>query len=154
MSHCRFNINNCDLHRICLGSRPVRHWGRLYSTFLWFLFFLFTSPMFLPRMGNTQAVQMDCSHIANCLALPQWGSARWGLGGACLVRGWQPEVVGCVAKGVARGLPSTGLFHGHRTSHKGRHKGCCSEAALRPFTQVMSKNDNGEWDPRNSIGPT
>ena len=65
-----------------------------------------------------------------------------------MVRGWQPDVVGCVAKRAARGVPNTSLFHGHRTSHKGRYKGCCSGTALKLFTQLMRKNNNTEWDLR------
>ena len=69
------------------------------------LFFL--SPLFgiFPRMGGT--LNIEPMRIASLCLM---GMRTLGAGGACLVRGWQPSVIGCVAQGTAQGLPSTDLF--------------------------------------------
>ena len=64
-----------------------------------------------------------------------------------MVRGWQPKVIGCIARGTARDLPSTGLFSGRRSSHNGRYRernqfvAWGLPAPIGPFTQVMCKSN-------------
>ena len=70
-----------------------------------------------------------------------------------MVQGWQPKVFGSVPKGVARGLPTIGLFSWPQIQPlrqiQGMWLGGCPQTL-----HTGDEQDNGEWDPKSGIGPT